>query len=78
MKSIQITVDEEILSELDEETEVKLEGRSSVIRRLLRQYLSERRGARIREAYQKGYGSTAEESETSELAEWEKEQVWPE
>ena len=74
MKAIQVTLDEELLKRLDATEEARAEGRSAVLRRALREYLSRRRRSEIAEAYSRAYG----EGGVDELAGWESEGVWPE
>lgn len=75
MKAIQITFDEELLSELDESEEVKQHGRSAVLRRVMREYLIQRRRRAIAEQYRRAYdkdGGLGKEFES-----WEDQGVWP-
>ena len=75
MKAIQVSFDEGLLARLDEEQEVKREGRSAVLRKAAEQYLEVRRRKRIAEQYQRAYG---EESGLGEEFEgWEDEGEWP-
>jgi metal-responsive CopG/Arc/MetJ family transcriptional regulator len=76
MKPIQITVDEELLEELDATEEVKREGRSAVLRRAATEYLQRRRLRYIRERYVQAYG--ADDDLGREFAGWEDQGVWPE
>jgi metal-responsive CopG/Arc/MetJ family transcriptional regulator len=74
MKAIQVTLDEELLKRLDATMEAQAEGRSAVLRRALREYLSRRRRSEIAEAYSRAYG----EGDVDELEGWDREGVWPE
>lgn len=56
MKAIQITVDERLLKDLDEDEEVKRHGRSAVMRRAVFEYLRKRRRKKIADAYRQAYG----------------------
>lgn len=56
MKAIQITVDERLLKDLDEDEEVKRHGRSAVMRRAVFDYLRKRRRKKIADAYRRAYG----------------------
>jgi hypothetical protein len=74
MKAIQITLDEELLKRLDGTAEARAEGRSAVLRRALREYLSRRRRSEIAEAYSRAYGQGG----VDELDGWAGEGAWPE
>jgi metal-responsive CopG/Arc/MetJ family transcriptional regulator len=76
MKAIQITMDEELLAELDASEEVRREGRSAVLRKAAAEYLARRRANEIAEAYARAYGETPGLGE--EFSGWEKEGRWPE
>ena len=74
MKAIQITVDENLLAELDESDEVKRDGRSAVMRRAVAEYLQRRRRRAISDRYRRAYagnGGLGEEYEG-----WEKQGEW--
>jgi metal-responsive CopG/Arc/MetJ family transcriptional regulator len=74
MKAIQITLDEELLARLDQDDEVRRDGRSAVLRRAANEYLRRRRADRIADAYRQAYGDGARDTE---LVGWEREGVWP-
>ena len=74
MKAIQITFDERLLEKLDNDEEVKQEGRSAVIRRAVADYLRKKRRATIAEAYQRAYGKQPAELD---LSGWADEGMWP-
>ena len=76
MKPVQITLDERVLAEFDQTEEVRREGRSAVVRRLLADYLGRRRTDRVREAYERAYGSSA--GLGPEFQGWEEQGTWPE
>ena len=74
MKAIQITFDERLLERLDNDEEVKQEGRSAVIRRAVADYLRKKRRATIAATYRRAYGSHPAELD---LSGWADEGVWP-
>lgn len=74
MKVIQITFDERLLEKLDNDEEVKKEGRSAVIRRAVADYLRKKRRATVAEAYRRAYSKQPTESD---LSGWTDEGVWP-
>jgi metal-responsive CopG/Arc/MetJ family transcriptional regulator len=74
MKAIQITFDERLLGKLDNDEEVKREGRSAVIRRAVAAYLRTKQRATIADAYRRAYGKRPAESD---LGKWAGEGVWP-
>jgi metal-responsive CopG/Arc/MetJ family transcriptional regulator len=56
VRSVQISVDQELLDLVDQEPETKERGRSAVIREALRLYLARNREATIDAQYKKAYG----------------------
>jgi metal-responsive CopG/Arc/MetJ family transcriptional regulator len=76
MKPVQILIDEELLERLDADDEVRLSGRSKVLRGLVSAYLESRRDARLDAQYKQGYGDGLRVSE--ELDGWGEEGSWPE
>jgi metal-responsive CopG/Arc/MetJ family transcriptional regulator len=74
MKPIQVVVDEKLLRELDATEEVKREGRSAVLRRVLADYLRRGRQARIKAAYERAYGESVDLG--VELEGWEEQGTW--
>lgn len=76
MKPVQILIDEELLERLDEDEEVRLSGRSKVMRELVSAYLESQRDARLDAQYKQGYGDGIRVSE--ELDGWGEEGSWPE
>jgi len=76
MKAIQITLDRSLLARLDADEEVRREGRSSVIRRAVDEYLRKRRQRAIADQYAKAYGSGS--GLETEFSGWEDEAAWPE
>lgn len=75
MKAIQITMDEDLLSALDRDEEVKRQGRSAVLRRITRDYLERRVNDAVTKRYRKAYGGKKDLG--SEFAGWEDEGAWP-
>jgi metal-responsive CopG/Arc/MetJ family transcriptional regulator len=75
MKPVQILMDEELLAGLDEDEEVRRNGRSKVLRGLVSAYLEGRREARLDAQYRQGYGDNLQVSE--ELDGWAEEGPWP-
>ena len=55
MKAIQVSIDEELLSALDADEEVRREGRSAVLRRAAAAYLCRKRAEEIARRYREGY-----------------------
>ena len=76
MKAIQITFDERLLTELDEDEEVRRTGRSALLRRLAAEYLERRKQAMIDAQYERGYADGKGLGE--EFEGWETAGVWPE
>jgi metal-responsive CopG/Arc/MetJ family transcriptional regulator len=75
MKTIQITVDDELLARLDADDETRRDGRSAVFRRAANEYLRRRRRASITNDYRTGYGKKA--GLGAEFEGWESEGMWP-
>lgn len=75
MKTIQITVDEDLLAKLDQSEEVQRDGRSAVLRRAASEYLKRRRRIDIAKGYQRAYAS--KEGLGPEFEGWEDEGQWP-
>jgi metal-responsive CopG/Arc/MetJ family transcriptional regulator len=76
MKPVQITIDERLLARLDSDPDVKRRGRSAVIRRLLTDYLRNRRRRAIGRAYERAYKSV--DPLQGEWERWAEEGTWPE
>ena len=74
VKAIKVTIDEQLLANLDATEEAKQEGRSAVLRRALGEYLSRRQQIEVAQAYARAYG---EFGRVEELAGWESEGVGP-
>ena len=76
MKPIQVLFDEPLLKRLDADEEVRVLGRSAVLRRAATEYLRKRRTRTTAEAYRRAYAKDRRLDE--ELRGWSDEGVWPE
>ena len=74
MKTIQITMGNDLLARLDQTDEVKRHGRSAVLCRAASEYLAHRRQAEITRQYQEGYGEGAGLGDN--FSGWEDEAAW--
>lgn len=74
MKTIQITMDEELLARLDKAEEVQKIGRSAVLRRATSEYLARQSRVEIARQYRKAYGANADLGK--EFKGWEGEAAW--
>ena len=76
-KAINFTIDEGLLERLDSCTEVRVRGRSAVVREALTHYLdrkmSEEEAEAIQRAYERAYGPG---TPPNELEDWAAEAVW--
>lgn len=75
MKTIQITVDEELLKKVDAHEETQRDGRSAVFRRAVSEYLRQSKRDAIASSYRRGYSRKA--GLGPEFENWEKESSWP-
>ena len=75
MKAIQVTFDEDLLTKLDELSEVRERGRSAVLRQAAANYLAQKTAERIDRQYAEGY---ARFPQTDEELDWGESRVWPE
>jgi metal-responsive CopG/Arc/MetJ family transcriptional regulator len=75
MKTIQITMDENLLEQLDQDQETQRDGRSAVLRRAIAEYLERRRRQDIAERYRKAYSKKPGLGRDFEG--WEDEGQWP-
>ena len=75
MRAIQITLDEDLLRDLDADEKVRAIGRSALLRQLAREYLRRERERRIDEQYARAYGDSG--GEDPEWAECEEDGDWP-
>lgn len=76
-RSVQISLDRELLDEVDQQPETRRHGRSAVIRRALRLYLDLKKRREIDAAYDQAYAGRADEL-LNEFGELIGAQVWPE
>jgi metal-responsive CopG/Arc/MetJ family transcriptional regulator len=60
-RSVQISLDEELLAEVDRDPEAQQHGRSALIRRALRTYLELKRRKEIDDSYDRAYAGKADE-----------------
>ena len=74
MKAIQVSIDEQLLSALDADEEVRREGRSAVLRRAAAAYLRRKRAEEIARRYREGYARGV----ADELRGWADRGAWPE
>ncbi len=74
-KSVQISIDTELLREIDSQPETKEVGRSAVIRKALRLFLELKRRKEIDDAYDRGYAGRGDAS-LEELEELMGAQQW--
>jgi metal-responsive CopG/Arc/MetJ family transcriptional regulator len=75
MKTIQITMDEELLSQLDRDEETQRSGRSAVLRRAVAEYLKRRSQQTIADSYRRAYSK--DPGLGPEFEGWEDEGQWP-
>lgn len=76
-RSVQISLDETLLREIDRRKETKKLGRSAFIRRAIQLYLELERRREIDAAYARAYGGREDEV-FDEFAELLRSQAWPE
>ena len=74
MKTIQITMDEDLLTRLDRAEEVQRIGRSAVLRRATAEYLARQHRVEVARQYRKAYGVDAALGD--EFKGWEAEAAW--
>jgi metal-responsive CopG/Arc/MetJ family transcriptional regulator len=75
MKTIQITIDPELLHKIDNDEESKKKGRSAFLRQAVRYYFEQKRLKSISEKYRSGYKQGLAKDDDQTI--WEDEQVWP-
>jgi len=76
-RSVQISLDAELLAEVDRQQETKQHGRSAFIREALLMLLRAKRSEEIDAAYARGYRGKAK-ALLDDLAPPRKHQAWPE
>jgi len=75
MKTIQITIDPELLDKIDNDEESKKNGRSAFLRQAVRYYFEHKRQKSISEKYRSGYRPELVKEDDHTI--WEDEKVWP-
>jgi metal-responsive CopG/Arc/MetJ family transcriptional regulator len=75
VKTIQITIDPDLLHKIDNDEETMKKGRSAFLRQAVRYYLEQKRLKSISDKYRSGY--TQGLAKGDDLTIWEDEQVWP-
>lgn len=75
-RSVQISLDEDLLAEIDRRPETSSQGRSALIRRALRLYLDLQRRRETDLAYARAYGDASQEV-FDEFADLMDAQEWP-
>lgn len=75
-RSVQISIDEELLARIDRRRDVRRDGRSRFIRRAVELYLEIERRREIDDAYARAYGGDATAFE-QEMADLVGAQAWP-
>lgn len=74
---MQISIDAELLAEIDRRKETKRDGRSAVIRRALELYLALQRRREVDAAYARAYGGEGGVAAHDDIAELLRGQPWP-
>ncbi|HFQ94212.1 MAG TPA: ribbon-helix-helix protein, CopG family [Anaerolineae bacterium] len=78
MKTVQITLDEALLQQVDEVVQNKGTNRSAYIREILEEALKRYRIAQLEKKHREGYERLPiQPEEIEELELWESAQVWP-
>ena len=75
MKTIEITIDPELLDKIDNDEESRQKGRSAFLRQAIRYYLEQKRLKSISEKYRSGFTQGLAKDDDPTI--WEDEQVWP-
>ena len=68
-------MDEQLLTQLDADPEVRRHGRSAVMRRAVMAYLAQRRSEQIEQGYQRAYAN--DPGLGDEFSHWEDQGQWP-
>jgi predicted transcriptional regulator len=79
-RSVQISLDEDLLREIDRRPETKRDGRSAVIKRALQLYLERQQRESINESYARAYGGRGKASKSAPANEFDSlldGQAWP-
>jgi metal-responsive CopG/Arc/MetJ family transcriptional regulator len=74
MRTIQMTIDEPLLQEVDQASQSQQTTRSEFIREALKLALKQYRIAQLERRHEAGYA--AQPQSNAEIAEWEVEQAW--
>lgn len=76
MKAVQILLEEDLLARLDQDKAVRHQGRSAVLRHIIKDYLDRQTREAVAEQYRQAYGDQGGLGD--EFADWEDEGRWPE
>lgn len=78
-RSVQISLDEELLAEIDRRPETKRDGRSAVIKRALQLYLDRKQRESIDDSYARAYarGGKSSKARPNEFEGMLDAQAWP-
>ena len=75
MKAITVLFDEILLAELDATTDVRENGRSSVLRQIAKDFLRQRRAQEVDAQYERAYAGVQGQL-GNDFEGWEEESVW--
>jgi metal-responsive CopG/Arc/MetJ family transcriptional regulator len=70
-RSVQISLDEDLLREIDRRPETKRDGRSAVIKRALQLYLNRKQRETVNESYARAYGAAGKGSKANRTNEFD-------
>lgn len=76
VRSVQLSLDEDLLAEIDRKARIRKRGRSAFVRGALREYLDMERSREISAAYARAYAGKADEV-FAEFADLIASQRWP-